>query len=434
MKILIVDDKPENLYMLEALLKGTGYDIISARNGAEALGLARKEIPRMIISDILMPIMDGYSLCREFKRDVDLQNVPFIFYTATYTDKKDEEFALSLGADRFILKPADPDKFLEIVQDVLLAVATKKIKPKKPPDQPELVVLKEYNATLIRKLEDKMLQTEENEKQLKKYIKELEEQILARIKAEAEIQKLNQELEERVKQRTTELEEANKELEAFSYTVSHDLRAPLRALSSFSALLLKEHSEHLDGEIKDFINSIISNAKSMSQMVEDLLTFSKYNKREIIKFKFEMNQVVESVIAGLPANYEKDKYKIVIHDLGNACGDLNLIKQVWINLISNAIKFSVFNDHPTIEIGMQENGNQKVYFVKDNGVGFDTRYADKLFGVFQRLHTATEFEGTGVGLAIVHRIVTRHGGTVRAVSELGKGSTFYFSLPEIECE
>lgn len=429
MKILIVDDKPENLYMLESLLKGVGYEIISARNGAEALGLARKEIPCMIISDILMPIMDGYTLCREFKRDVDLQKVPFILYTATYSDNKDEEFALSLGADRFILKPADPDKFLQIVQEVLQEVTTKKIKPKAPPEQSDLVVLKEYNAVLIRKLEDKMLQTKENEKQLIKFIKELEENIEARKKAEDEIIKLNRELEQRVVQRTAQLEEANKELEAFSYTVSHDLRAPLRAISSFAALLQREYCNTINKEGEELLNSVISSAKYMSNLIEDLLTFSKYSKRELNKIKIDMDSLVRSVLTELTADIEKGKYTIVQNKLSDAYGDGVLIKQVWINLIGNALKFSASTDEPKIEIGMDEKDNQNIYFIKDNGVGFDSHYAEKLFAVFQRLHANHEFEGTGVGLAIVDRIIKKHGGNVWAESHLGKGAAFYFTLP-----
>lgn len=184
MNILIVDDKPENVYLLDSLLKGSGFNTITARNGAEALGLALKETPDLIVSDILMPVMDGYVFCRECKKDRLLAQVPFIFYTATYTSPKDEEFALSLGADRFILKPQDPDVFLEIILLLLEEVKSRRIVPSKPAGHDESVVLKEYNETLIRKLEDKMRQTEENEKKLKKYILDLEKTIEERIKAE----------------------------------------------------------------------------------------------------------------------------------------------------------------------------------------------------------------------------------------------------------
>lgn len=175
--ILIVDDKTENLYLLQSLLDTNGFRTISARNGAEALGLMRNSIPDLIITDILMPVMDGFTLCRECKKDEILKNIPFFFYTATYTDSKDEEYALSLGADRFVLKPQEPDVFLKILNDFLDEVREKNIRPKKVIQQDETIVLKEYNEVLIRKIEDKMLQTEKSEKELRKYAEKLEKEI-----------------------------------------------------------------------------------------------------------------------------------------------------------------------------------------------------------------------------------------------------------------
>ncbi len=179
MKVLIVDDKPENLYLLELILKGSGYITVSAKNGEEALSLARKDIPDLIISDILMPVMDGFTLCRELKKDEKLRCIPFIFYTATYTDVKDEEFALSLGADKFILKPQDPEEFIANIKTVLKEAGEKNIQKAKAPSTPEAVILKEYNEALVRKLEDKMLQAEQSEKEIRKYnillLKEIEE-------------------------------------------------------------------------------------------------------------------------------------------------------------------------------------------------------------------------------------------------------------------
>ena len=183
-KVLIVDDKAENIYLLQSMLDTNGFKTTSARNGAEALGLMRNGIPDLIIADILMPVMDGFTLCRECKKDETLKNIPFFFYTATYIDSKDEEYALSLGADRFILKPQEPDVFLKIINDFLEEVKKKAIQPKKIIQQAEMVVLKEYNEVLIRKIEDKMLQTEKSEKELKKYAEELEKEIDKRKKNE----------------------------------------------------------------------------------------------------------------------------------------------------------------------------------------------------------------------------------------------------------
>jgi PAS domain S-box-containing protein len=187
--VLIVDDKTENLYLLQSMLDTNGFKTISAKNGAEALGLMRNNIPDLIIADILMPVMDGFTLCRECKKDEILKNIPFFFYTATYIDAKDEEYALSLGADRFILKPQEPEIFIKIINDFLVEVKKKTIHPKKIIQQAEMVVLKEYNEVLIRKIEDKMLQTEKAEKELRRYAEELEKEILERKKNESSLRK-----------------------------------------------------------------------------------------------------------------------------------------------------------------------------------------------------------------------------------------------------
>jgi PAS domain S-box-containing protein len=188
-KVLLVDDKTDNIYLLESMLDTNGFKTISAKNGAEALGLLRTMIPDLIITDILMPVMDGFTLCRECKKDEKLKKIPFIFYTATYTDAKDEEYALSLGADRFLLKPLEPDVFLKIITDFLEEIKHNNINPKDVITEDEIVVLKEYNEVLIRKIEDKMLQTEKAEKELRRYSEELEKEILERKKNEAFLQK-----------------------------------------------------------------------------------------------------------------------------------------------------------------------------------------------------------------------------------------------------
>jgi len=187
MKILVVDDKEENLYMLDSLLSGSGYEVVNANNGAVALDILENEKVDLIISDILMPVMDGFTFCRKCKANELSKKIPFIFYTATYTDKKDEEFALDLGADKFLLKPQDPDVFIEIVKSLLEEVKQDRIIPKKPPQVPEETLLKEYNASLIRKLEDKMQETEEKEKELQKYVKDLENTVNKCLKVEREL-------------------------------------------------------------------------------------------------------------------------------------------------------------------------------------------------------------------------------------------------------
>ncbi|MFA7419145.1 MAG: response regulator [Melioribacteraceae bacterium] len=429
MKLLIVDDKQENLYLLESLLNASGYETVSAKNGAEAYGLALKDKFDLIVSDILMPIMDGFTFCRECKKNNYLKNIPFIFYTATYTDPKDEVFALSLGADRYIIKPQEPDVFLEIVNGVLQNVVRKEYTAIETADMPEEVMLKEYNITLIRKLEDKMRQTEENEKKLKEYVKELEDSLLERQKAEEEIKKLNEELENRVEERTAQLKTINQELEAFSYSVSHDLRAPLRALNGFAKILLEDHSDSFNSEAAGLLNSIIANAKKMSQLIDDLLSFSRLIRQEIKYSEVDMFSMAKSVFQELILGRDSQKIEFQLNNIPKAFSDPSMIRQVWINIISNAIKFSSLREKQIIEIGSRQEGNESVYYVKDNGVGFDMAYNSKLFSVFQRLHSLKDFEGTGVGLAIVQRIIHRQNGRVWAEGKVDEGATFYFSIP-----
>ncbi|MAT57361.1 MAG: hypothetical protein CMF23_05265 [Ignavibacteriae bacterium] len=557
MKILIVDDKKENLYFLETLLNGIGYETISANNGAEAIDLAKKSDIQLIISDILMPVMDGFTFCRNCKKNENLKNIPFVFYTATYTEPKDKEFALSLGAVKYILKPQEPDVFIEIIEEVLNDVNSDKIKNIPNDGVSEDVVLREYNSVLVNKLEDKMRQAEQKEIELKEYVVKLEKTIEEREKAEKELgrselkykklydgmmdgfvittiegkilefnnaftsmlmyddddelksknindltpakwhdeekrifenqvfgsgysetyekemikkdgsifpvelrtylivneknekegmwaiikditerkkielmtQKLNEELEQRVKERTSQLKILNQELEAFSYSVSHDLRTPLRIISGYSKILFEEYANELSDDAKTLLEGITKNTNNMSCLIDDLLEFSKLNRKEVALTEINFEKIFKEVFNEIPGSAIKDKVKINISKLPVVKGDKALLKQVAANLISNAVKFSSKVENPEINISAVTENSMAVFCIKDNGVGFDMNYSGKLFGVFQRLHKQNEYEGTGVGLAIVKRIINRHGGKVWAESELNNGSSFYFSLP-----
>jgi light-regulated signal transduction histidine kinase (bacteriophytochrome) len=249
-------------------------------------------------------------------------------------------------------------------------------------------------------------------------------------KAQDDIRKLNDELEQKVIDRTAQLESVNKDLESFSYSVSHDLRAPIRAINGYTNILKEDYEQILDEPGMDVLQAIIDNSKKMGTLIDDLLAFSKLGRKQVTVSEIDMNDLVQSVIEELPNDASDCVPVFSIAPLIPASGDRSLIKQVWINLLSNAIKYSKYKKEIMVEIGAFIKDQFVVYYVKDYGAGFDMQYYDKLFGVFQRLHSQEEFEGTGIGLAIVQKVVHRHQGTVWAESKLEEGTTFYFSLPQ----
>jgi signal transduction histidine kinase len=260
----------------------------------------------------------------------------------------------------------------------------------------------------------------------------LEREMAERQHADAELRRLNEELEQRVTERTSQLEAANKELEGFSYSVSHDLRAPLRAVVGFSKMLIEDHAGQIDKEAHRKLGVIQSEAQRMGMLIDDLLAFSRLGRKEMSSSDIDMTALARSTYEGLQAQHEGVAPEFRVDSLPRTRGDRVLLGQVWANLLSNALKFSAKRDKPLIEVNAVTDDKEHIYFVRDNGAGFDPRYRSKLFGVFQRLHNASEFPGTGVGLALVQRIVARHGGRVWADGKPCEGATFYFSLPKGE--
>jgi PAS domain S-box-containing protein len=231
---------------------------------------------------------------------------------------------------------------------------------------------------------------------------------------------------------TRQLEAANAELEAFSYSVSHDLRAPLRAIDGFAQALVEDHAGHLTEEGRRCVEKVGENARDMGRLIDGLLEFARLGRQSLAPEALDMTRLVRSVWHDLVGSKGTAVAELRLQELPGAVGDALLLHQVWVNLLSNAIKFTRPVAHPVVEVGCTLDGAQAVYYVRDNGVGFDMKYADKLFGVFQRLHSPGEFEGTGLGTALVQRIVQRHGGRVWAEAQVNRGATFYFSLPRKE--
>ncbi|HYG49510.1 MAG TPA: response regulator [Flavobacteriales bacterium] len=358
-KILIVDDRPENLVALRTVLKDLDIELVETTSGNEALKATLHHNFALALLDIQMPEMDGYELAGILREEEKTMNMPFIFISAVYTDNLNVFKGYEKGAFSFITKPFQPE-------------------------------------ILINKV---------------KFFIDKHQQELALV------------------QLNSDLKSKNEELEAFSYSVSHDLKAPLRSINSYSAILREDYSEVLDAEGNRILNSVIENALKMNKLIDSLLEFSLMGRKEIKKTTVDMNQLLTHVVDEFKNQPAIDNLDWSIAELPAAKGDGALLNQVFVNLISNAVKYSSKKENARIEIGARNGQSENIYFVKDNGVGFNMEYKNKLFGVFQRLHSTNEFQGIGIGLAIVQRVITRHGGQVWAEGEVDKGATFYFSLP-----
>ena len=404
--ILIAEDSPTQAQRLQRILEQQGYQVTHAADGRQALEAAQHHKPTLIISDVVMPVMDGYELCRRVKSDVNLADTPVILVT-TLSDPQDVIRGLECGADNFILKPYDDRQLLSRVQFVLL-------------------------NREVRQSERAGMGVEVFFNGQKHFITADRLQILNLLLStyEAAIEK-NKELsrtQEELRLLNARLEAANNELESFSYSVSHDLRAPLRHIDGFVGLLLEHAADTLDDESRKHLNTIAQSAKQMGHLIDDLLAFARMGRAEMMQREVDVESLVQETIRGL-AETRGRQIRWTIAALPRVQADAAMMRQVFANLLTNAVKYTRPRDVAEIEVGVQSAVNEKVFFVRDNGVGFDMQYADKLFGVFQRLHRADEFEGTGVGLATVRRIIARHGGRTWAESKPGEGAAFYFSLP-----
>jgi signal transduction histidine kinase len=416
MKVLIVDDAPANLKLLRAVLEADNFAVVEAADGQQALASLERGGVDAIISDILMPRMDGYRLCQEVRKDPRWKALPFIFHTATYTSPSDEKLCYDLGGDKYLPKPAPNKALLAALREVLHGAA------KRPSQRlsslSESDVMQEYSERLVSKLEEKNQELALRTEQLEQ--------------AKAELQQANRELESRVQQRTAELEASNQELESFSYSVSHDLRAPLRHIDGFIDILLQKCAGQLDESDRQLLQNVSVSAQKMRELIDVLLELTRVTHGELHRSPVDLSALAGEVMAELQAGAPDRVVEVSLAPGLTSHGDRRLLRIVLMNLLGNAWKFTSKRAAARVQFGRMEQEAQAPYFVRDNGAGFDMAYANKLFGVFERLHRRDEFEGTGIGLATVQRIIRRHNGKTWAEGAVDQGATFYFTLDEDE--
>jgi two-component system, sensor histidine kinase and response regulator len=398
-RVLAVEDSATQAEELRFILASEGFEVAVASDAEKALEWLAHESFGLVVSDIVMPGMSGYDLCRRIKENARTHDVPVILLT-TLNDPLDIVQGLESGADNFITKPYEASALVARINSML---ANRRIRTE----------TKHGEGVEIFFLGKKFVITSDKEQILDLLISTFED-----------IVRTNRELQ----QSQAALANANRELESFSYSVSHDLRAPLRSISGFSQALVEDEAERLDQRGHDYLQRIQSATQRMSQLIDDLLSLARVSRGELQRTDARVGQIARAVADLLQQTDPARKVEWVIPADLRCDADPRMLKIVLENLLGNAWKFTSKRPQARIEVGCRGDNGQRTYYVRDNGAGFDMTHAEKLFAPFQRLHTSAEFEGTGVGLATVQRIIHRHGGRIWAEGVEGEGATFFFTV------
>jgi signal transduction histidine kinase len=395
-KILLVDDRPENLVALEAVLDGLGQELVKAQSGKEALRACLEHNFAAILLDVKMPDMDGFETAAMIRDREQSKDTPIIFLTAL----KSEEHLFRgyyMGAVDYLYKP--------IVPEVLRSKVA------------VFVDLCRKNSIL-----------QKNRDALEQKNIELEKQVAERLRAESDVRRLNAELEQRVEERTRELSRMNEELRQFAYVASHDLQEPLRTVASYAQLLARRYRGKLDKDADEFIEYMVGGVTRMHTLLNDMLAYSRVTEsKDRPLAPANLNAVVQSAMMNLDLTISENHADVHVDSLPTVPGDEIQLTQVFQNLISNAIKYKA-DEPPRVSISSEAGADEWIISITDNGIGIDPQYAERIFGIFKRLH-GRELPGTGMGLAICKRIIERHNGRIWVQPNSGQGSRFCFTLP-----
>jgi len=413
--ILLVDDRPDKSLAMQTVLADLGQNVVKASSGKAALRCLLETDFAVILLDVNMPGLDGFETAHLIRQRQSTEHTPIIFITGISDTETHVNRGYSLGAVDYILTPVLPE-VLRTKVSVFVELFKKNRQLQRQAERLRLA----HDQLEIRVQERTLELAAANHKLLL--------EVAERQRAEENIRRSNAALEQRVLDRTAELAAANQELEAFTYSVAHDLQAPLRNILSYTELLQTESTANLPPQSAQYLQRISARGKHMEQLISHLLNLSLIGKQGLQRTPVDLNALVDEVIASLKAESDGRMIEWKTQPLPLEECDASLMRQVFANLLSNAVKYSQPRPQALIEVGQLKVDNETAVFVRDNGVGFDMKYAGKLFGVFQRLHPAEAFEGTGVGLATVARIIHRHGGRIWADAVENKGATFYFTI------